>query len=356
VINGCAAANKNNQDIVFGVAWPLASNNSMFKEGVDLAVDEINQSGGINGKKLNVIMNDDEGSVEKGMAVAQSYAENKDMVAVIGHRNSSVSVPASRIYEDAGLVMLSPASTVPELTQQGYKFVFRNIPSDNEIARQIAIFAARAGHKRMVIYYNDDSYGRGLANSFEDNAGQEGIDIVDRISYYGKLRDLERLNEKWKALDFDGVFVAQAMPGGANFIADAGKAGITVPFICGNAMDSPMLGKIAGKYAEGTVIGSIFNPDDPRPEVKTFVENFKQKYKQDPTAYSAQGYDAVKLLAAAIEQCKSAEPSQIAGQLRKFKDWPGVAGYHTFNSSGDDTGKLVVLKALHNGRFEYIDR
>ena len=354
LLSGCSKA-RNNQNIVIGVAWPMASNNSLFKEGVDLAVDELNQKGGVNGHKLDIIMSDDEGSVDKGMSVAQTFAENKDMVAVIGHRNSSVSIPASRIYEDAGKLMLSPASTAPELTQQGYKFVFRNIPSDDEITRQLAIYAAQAGHKRMVIYYSDDSYGRGLANSFEDHANKEGIYIVDRVSYYGKLSDLERLQQKWKALDFDGIFVAQAMPGGAEFIADAGKVGITVPFIGGNAMDSPMLNNIAGKYAEGTVIGTIFNPNDPRPEVATFVKKFQQKYNQMPTSYSAQGYDAVKLLAAAIEQANSTDPSLIAEQLHKFKDWPGVAGYHTFNDSGDDVGKLVVKKVLHNGQFEYLD-
>jgi branched-chain amino acid transport system substrate-binding protein len=354
LLAGCSSAN-NNKDILIGVAWPLASNNSLFKEGVELAVNEINQNGGIKSKKLEIIMNDDEASVAKGMAVAQSYAENKDMVAVIGHRNSSISIPASRIYEDAGLVMLSPASTAPELTEQGYNFIFRNIPSDDEITRQLAIFAAHSGHKRMVIYYSDDSYGRGLANSFEDHAGKDGVYIVDRFSYYGKLTDLERLHQKWKALDFDGVFIAQALPGGAEFIAEAGQAGITVPFIGGNALDSPMLYDIAGKYAEGTVIGTIFNPLESRPEVESFIKSFKQKYNQSPTAYSAQGYDAVKLLAAAIEKSNSTNPSVIADQLRKLNNYPGVAGYHTFNDNGDDIGKLVIKKVFRNGRFEYMD-
>lgn len=355
LLTGCSSV-KSNQDIVVGVAWPFSSNNSLFKEGVELAVNEINQNGGINGRKLNIIMSDDEASVVKGMAVAQAYADNKEMVAVIGHRNSSVSIPVSRIYEDAGLVMLSPASTAPELTQQGYRFIFRNIPSDDEITRHLATFAARAGHKRMVIYYRDDSYGRGLANSFEDHAGKEGIYIVDRVSYYGKLSDLERWLQKWKALDFDGIFVAQTMPGGAEFIADAGRVGITVPFIGGNAMDSPKLYDIAGKYAEGTVIGTIFNPLDSRREVVSFVQKFQQEYNQMPTSYSAQGYDAVKLLAAAIEQSGSVDPLLIANQLRKFNNWPGVAGDHTFNDNGDDVGSLVIKKVLRNGSFEYMDR
>jgi branched-chain amino acid transport system substrate-binding protein len=186
---------------------------------------QINDNGGVNGHKIRLIEKDDQASVADGMTIAQSFAENKEMAAVIGHRNSFVSIPASRIYQEAGLVMISPASTSPDLTKNGYKNVFRSIPSDDQIAAQLASYAVKQGHQRMVIFYAEDSYGTGLANSFEDHANKNGITIVDRISYYGGLKDLNRLKEKWLALDFDGVFVADSLPEGAEFIADAGRAG-----------------------------------------------------------------------------------------------------------------------------------
>ncbi len=354
LLAGCYG-NESKKDIVIGVAWPFELNGSMFSEGVDLAVKEINESGGIRGRNIRMIKKDDQASVSAGMAIAQSFVENPEIVAVIGHRNSFVSIPASRIYQEAGIVMLSPASTAPELTQKGYGCVFRNIPSDDEITRQLALYAARNGCRRMVIYYAEDSYGMGLANSFEDHAKAAGIKIVDRISYYGDLNDLDRLHNKWKSLDFDSIFVGQSMPAGAEFIADAGKAGISTRYIAGNAMDSPQLCRIGGEAAEGTVVGTIFNPDAPRDEVKKFVQNFSKEYGKAPGPYSAQGYDAVKLLAAAIEKAGSTEPRAIAEQMRTFKDWPGVAGYHTFDKNGNDTGNLVVKKVIRNGKFEYID-
>ncbi|MCL6611568.1 MAG: ABC transporter substrate-binding protein [Peptococcaceae bacterium] len=353
-LNGCF--NKSaREDIVIGLAWPFATKNSMLREGVELAVDEINGRGGIEGRKIRLVEKDDEGTVTGGVNVAQSFAKIPGLVAVIGHRASFVSIAASAIYEEAGILMLSPASTAPSLTQRGYKLVFRNIPSDDEIARQMALYAAGRGHRRMAVYYSEDSYGLGLANSFEDHAKKAGIKIIDRISYYADQEDMARIGEKWKALDCDGVFVAHYMPDGAEFIADAAKAGITVPFLAGDAMDTPDLCEIAGKAAEGTVVGSIFNPGDPRLETKQFIEKFSQKYNTAPTPYAAQGYDAVHLLAAAIEESGSTDPRAVAGKLRTFKDRPGASGTHTFTENGDDAGDLVVKKAVHNGEFQFID-
>ena len=348
---GCLGT-KNKGDIAIGVAWPFESNNSMFREGVELAVKEINRDGGIKGRKIQLVMKDDQASVAEGMAIAQSFAGERQVAAVIGHRNSFVSIPASRIYEEAGLVMLSPASTAPELTKKGYRSVFRNLPSDDEIARKIAVFCSRQGQKRMVVYYSEDSYGMGLANSFEDHAKKAGIKVVDRISYYGDLKDLERLHNKWKAMDFDGIFIAGGMPAGAEFIADCGQVGISARYYAGNAMDSPLLREIGGKAADGIVVGAIFNPADIRPEVKKFIEDFTKEYDKPPGAYSAQGYDAVKILAAAIERAADPDSAALADHLRGLKNWPGVASYHSFDQNGDDAGDLVVIKTLRDGKFQ----
>jgi branched-chain amino acid transport system substrate-binding protein len=267
---GCTQSEKP-QDIVIGVAWPFATNNDLFSEGIDLAVREINENGGINGRELKLLKADDGAELEKGLKIAQSFAENKEIRAVIGHRNSFISIPASAIYEQAGLVMLSPASTAPGLTQNGYKHIFRCIPGDDEIARQMAVYLAGQGYRRMVIVYSDDSYGTGLANSFEDQAKAQGITIVDRFDNYTGLEDLKRLHNKWQAFGFDGIFIAENMPEAAQFIFDAGQAGINVPFFGGNTLESPLLSSIGGKAAEGTIVGSVFNPNIDRPEVKSFV-------------------------------------------------------------------------------------
>lgn len=352
---GCAQSEKP-QDVVIGVAWPFAANNDLFNEGIDLAVKEINENGGINGRELKLLKADDGAELEKGLKIAQSFAENKAIQAVIGHRNSFISIPASAIYEQAGLVMLSPASTASGLTQNGYKHIFRCIPSDDEIARQMAVYLAGQGHRRMVIAYSDDSYGTGLANSFEDQAKTQGITIVDRFDNYTGLEDLKRLHGKWQAFGFDGIFIAENMPEGAQFIFDAGQAGIHVPFFGGNTLESPLLSSIGGKAAEGAIVGSVFNPNLNRPEVESFVLGFSQAYHKMPNSYAALGYDAVKILAAAIEKSDSQNRSTVAERLRNMGSWLGASGIHEFDANGNDRGDLVVLKELHDGKLQYLQK
>ncbi|MGE4273576.1 MAG: ABC transporter substrate-binding protein [Desulfitobacterium sp.] len=351
---GCTRVNTS-EEVLIGVAWPFASLDDLFEEGLDLAVQEINDQGGIQGRRLNLLKADDEAELEKGLAIAQAFADNEGIRAVIGHRNSFISIPASSIYDQAGLVMVSPASTSPELTQHDYTHVFRNIPSDEEIARQLAIYLAEQGHERMVIYYTDDSYGNGLANAFEDYAGAQGITIVDRFNYYGNLEDLERLHDKWQAFGFDGIFIAKiAAEEGTQFLLDARAVNIEVPLVAGNSWDSLSLTNVTEAKAEGLLVGSFFNPKLPSSKTQAFVEAFRQEYQQAPTSYAATGYDAVSLLAAALEKSDLANPATVAQELRDLGAWEGVIGVHQFNAQGDDIGDLVVLKKVKDGRFEYL--
>ncbi|ACL18179.1 Extracellular ligand-binding receptor [Desulfitobacterium hafniense DCB-2] len=354
---GCTQVNPS-EEIFIGVAWPFASLDDLFAEGLELAVQEINEQGGVQGRKLSLVKADDEAELEKGLAIAQAFADNAGIQAVIGHRNSFISIPAASIYDQAGLVMLSPASTSPDLTDHGYIHVFRNIPSDQEIARQLAIYLAEQGHERMVIYYTDDSYGNGLANAFEDYARAQGITIVDRFNYYGNLKDLERLYDKWQAFGMDGIFIAKtATGGGTEFLVDAKSVGIEVPLIAGNSWDALSLTEDIeniGMTAEGLLVGSFFNPQRPDSRTQDFVEAFRREYGQPPTSYAAAGYDAVILLAEALEKSDLTHPATLAQGLRDLGPWEGVMGMHRFDGRGDDIGDLVVLKKMKDGRFEYL--
>lgn len=355
VLTGCAMPAEP-REIVIGVVWPFEAYNNLFNEGIDLAVKEINAGGGINGKELKLLKEDDGSEVIKGIAIAESLAENKSVRAVIGHRNSFVTIPASAIYEQAGLTMLSPASTAPELTRNNYRYIFRNLPGDDEIARQLADYLAGQGLRRLVIYYSADAYGTGLANSFEDEARQLGITIVDRFHYYSGKEDLERLHRRWQAFGYDGIFLATSMPGGAQFIHDAGQAGIKGPFAAGDALDSPELAAIGGKAAEGTIVGSVFDPGSDRPEAQRFVTAFRETYREIPTSDAALGYDAVKMLAAAMEKAGGEDRASVAEGLRNLGRWSGACGVHELSAAGDDLGDLVVLKQLEDGKSVFLEK
>ncbi len=344
------------EEIVIGVAWPFEANNSQFNEGIDMAVKEINESGGINGKELKLLKMDDNSEVTKGIAVSESLSEHESVRAVIGHRSSYVSIPASEIYEEAGLVMLSPASTAPELIRKEHQNIFRIIPSDDVIACKVAEYLAGQNIKRMVIYYSEDSYGEGLANSFEDQAKSHGITIVDRISYYSDAEELKRLHSRWEAFGFDGIFIATSMSGGGRFLRDAEQCGINVPFAAGNTLDSPELSSIGEAAAEGIVIGSVFDPYEGSQQVESFVDNFMKLYGQAPGNYAALGYDAVKILAAAIDNTDKSDRESVAEGLRSLGSFTGVCGVHEFSDIGEDLGDLVVLKQLQEGTFVCLEK
>ena len=354
LISGCTQPTEP-QEIVIGVVWPFEADDTLFNEGIDLAVKEINASGGVNGKELKLLKEDDGSEAVKGIAIAEALAENISVRAVVGHRNSFVSLPASAIYEQAGLTMLSPASTDPALTKNDYRNVFRNIPGDDEIARKLAEYLGGQGLKRMVIYYSADAYGTGLADSFEDQAKQNGITIIDRFNEYLGIEELIRLNSRWQAFGYDGIFIATAMHKGAQFIRDAGQAGIKAPLAAGNALDSAELSAAGGEATEGIVVGSVFNPDSDRLEVKSFVSSFREAYQLEPTSYTALGYDAVKMLAAAMDKAGVVDRRAIAEELRNMGKWPGACGVHELSAAGDELGDLVVLKQLQGGKFVNID-
>ena len=345
-------------DIVIAVAWPFSTSYHLLRQGIELAVQQINDEGGILGRPLTVRWwMDDQGSTSHGRLVAQYITNDSDVVAVIGHYKSDVSISASTIYQFSGILMLSPGSTNAKLTEQGLDLVFRSIPTDEEIGSRLAQYAQQQGYQRMLILAAKDTYGRGLANVFELEAPRQGIEIVDRLSYLPGSDDafFKQILGRWKQLDFDAILVAGTTPEAARFIRQMGKAGIFTPVLGGDGLDSPELWGIGGHAAQGTVVATSFHHDAPGSERRTrFNTVFVDKYGIPPDAWAAQGYDAVKLLAYAMEKAGSTVPAKIGQALRSIDEWQGVTGSHTFDDNGNVSGKPVVLQQVQGAQFKYL--
>jgi branched-chain amino acid transport system substrate-binding protein len=349
-------------DLLIAAAWSWSvRSEGLYGEGLDLAVQQINARGGVLGRPLRVVREDDHESVNEGRAIAQRLANNPEVVAVIGHLGSHISIPAAPIYESAGLLMLTPASTSPELTQQGFTRIFRSVNNDVRVGEQLAEYARSRGYRRVMICYVRNEYGLGLANAFEQAAAQddEGIQVIARQSYEQSAPDqpssFQRILDEWKDMPFDAIFLAGAPPQAGYFITQARKAGIAAPIFGGDALDTPQLLSTTGPEVEGTVVASVFHPDNPRPEVQRFVAAFEQAYGKRPDSWAARGYEAVTLLAHAIEQAGSAESDAVAEALRTMKDWNGLTGAFTFDSHGDVVGQSMVKVLVREGRFVFLD-
>jgi branched-chain amino acid transport system substrate-binding protein len=344
---------KQTGDILVGVSWPFADRNEGFREGLELALDEINQKG-VLGSKIRLLEKDEKSSVTDGLTIAQSFANNPELTAVIGHRGSAITVPASKVYDHAGLLLLAPSSTAPGLTTAGMDRVFRLIPDDTQIGSTMATYAHSKNFNNVAIYYANDEYGRGLANSFEDEAKDVGMQTIDRLSDYKDLNDLRRIVDKWKLLGCDAIFVADVMPDGAEFISDLRKAGMNVPVIGGDGLDAAALADVKNGAAEDTVVASIFNPLATNDVVQHFVQSYKKKYNEEPRKWAAQGYDSLKLLAYALEKAGSRQPSKLTEVLKQTKSWQGVSGPHSFDDNGDVRDMPIILKQVKGSAFQYL--
>ncbi|MBC7976543.1 MAG: ABC transporter substrate-binding protein, partial [Myxococcales bacterium] len=259
-------AREGSGDLVIAAAWPWELRKEIrYGEGLQMAVDEVNASGGIRGRRLRLARYDDRESIDRGRVVAQQIADDPDVVAVIGHLQSYITVQTAGVYNQAGLVLVAPTATDPKLTQLGYPRVFRATFTDNAVGRQLAELVASQQRKKVAVYYIRNDYGRNLANAFEERARQLGVAVQTRNSYdpseQASERTFDQVLTEWKSMDLDAILLAGEVPSAAIFVTQARRKGIDIPIIGGDAMSSPALMAVAGAAAEGTTVAAYFNPD-----------------------------------------------------------------------------------------------
>ena len=345
-------------DLVIGVAWPWEARTvGLYAEGLDMAVEEVNADGGVVGRPLRLVRGDDGESVDGGRLVAQRFADDPDVVAVIGHLNSHVTIPAADIYERGGLLMLTPASTAPELTRRGHRHVFRSVHDDEDVGRQMVDLAADNGWRRVFVVYVRTAYGEGLATAFEGAATDSRVDVVGRAAYGSDGSGLDALVDDIRqtrdARGVDAVFLAGVPPEAGSVIAALRRGGVGAPIFGGDALDTVELVESAGGTAEGVYVASVFHPDDPRPESQAFRQAFEARYGTAPDSWAARGYEAVRVLAQAMEAAGSAAPGAVAAALRDGGQVSGITGPFGFDDKGDVVGKRLVTAVIRDGAFQY---
>lgn len=349
-------AQKPDGECLVGVAGPMANmkERSRYLDGIEMALDEINTSGGLNGKKIQIVPVDDQAKTMDGIALAQSFAADPKVMAVLGHWNSYVALPVASIYEESGIIMLTSTATTPKLTKMGYRYIFRNVPNDEIMGKQMAMVSKELGHQKIAVYYADSDYGRGLADAFEKSASAIGISIIDRVCSFSNAIEKKEAFKKWKALDVDGVFIADSLPGASEIVKDIKTSGLQVQVIGGDGFDYDNVIASLGSAAEGMVIPTLFNADAPNPRLQKFIEDFKGKYGGPPDAKAVQGYETMQLLFEAMTKAQSTSPAKVASALREIQGWAGLTGGLSVLDSGDVSGKQIYIKLVKNGRFEYM--
>lgn len=350
-------AEKATGDILIGAVAPWASLDVMLWEGIEMAVEEINAAGGILDRRIRIIKRDDKDIVRKGVIIAQEYAENPDMVAIIGHYESFVTMSASVVYQYYGILLLSTAATAPELTREGFSLIFRMVPDDTIYGKKLAKFCLKHRYKRILVFQQITPAGRDLANAFVIAALEMGIEILYRQEYdfFTTENDFQRLllraNERYR---FDAILLTGQLAQSGTFIDIAREMGIEKPIIGGLDLERAELLKMVGPKVSNIFLPTTFNPDSAEKRVRRFVEAFKRRYGKVPDTQAAQAYDTVHTLAYAIKQAGCTAPPKMAEALYSVKGLEGMTGPISFDAQGNRLGTNIVIKVVKDGRFEYL--
>ena len=345
--------------VVIGVAYPFSTvdSDTRYLDGINLAVSQVNQRGGIQGREVVILRRDDKSSVNTGSEIAQNFVDDPSVAAVIGHWNSGVSLPVSAIYEANEMVMFTAASTNPALTQSGYRYIFRGIPDDEMIGRSVSDKMHAEELSRIAIVYTNDDYGRGLANAFEQRTYELGSLVVDRIAGI-TTQDIPDLIKVWKALKVEAIFIAAVMPEAGEIIRQVRARGVNLPIYSGTGLDRTTSADALGDYRKNVKHATLLDSTTIQHENEGFITAFKEKYEgADPDSWSILGYEAVSLLAQAMNQTASTFPlpEETAEALRSLQNVRMISGVLSCLDDGEFTGHTVYMRDMTTGSVTAIE-
>jgi branched-chain amino acid transport system substrate-binding protein len=349
LIAGCAQ--QNDKVIKIGAAGPMTGDQSKMgldlKNATELAVSEWNEKGGVLGKKIAVIVGDDQADPKQAVSMANKFI-NQKVNAIVGHWNSNCSINASPFYNAAGIVMISPATTNPRLTQLGFKTVFRVCGTDDQQGTIAAQFVLKnLKPKRVAVIHDKSTYGQGLADYFKKALGDK-VQVV----YYGGIiqrdPDYKAVLTSIKENKPDLYFFGGIYPEAGRLVRQAKEVGLNVPMITGDGVFDPTFISIAGKAAEGTYVTFGKEPAG-LPSAKAFIEHYKAKFGE-PGPYSIYAYDAANIILTAIAQTGTTEGEKVAEYISK-NSFHGAFGDISFDKNGDVTKAPYVIWQVKDGKF-----
>lgn len=352
---GGASGSNGGDTIALGSYGSMSGDNSAFgtecQMGIDLAVKEINAKGGLLGKQITLDKEDDRSTTDEARTVATKFASDDKVVAVIGEVSSGKSLAAGPVLEKAGIPMVSPASTNPNVTKVG-PHIFRVCYIDPFQGYVMAKFAHDNLKLNNVAIMRDpgNDYSVGLADVFKDEFTKMGGTITKDVSYSGKDSDFRSQLTQLK--DAQAIFIPGYYSEIGTIARQARELGINVPLMGGDGWDSSKLVEGAGgpgKALEGCYFATHYSKYQKTPAVEQFVKAFQAEYHQDPpSCNTALGYDAVYVIAEAIKKAGSADRQKVTDALAQTKDYPGVTGTITMDSERNATKPAVVLQISGN--------
>lgn len=346
--------------IKMGVAGPITGPNAAFgaqlKNGTEQAVEDINAAGGILGQKITLSIGDDRSDPKEGVSVANKFAAD-GIKFVVGHFNSGVVMPASEVYAENGILMISPSATNPRITERGLWNAFRTCGRDDQQGAVAADYISKSlKGKKIAVAHDKTTYGQGLADETRKAMRAAGVNDVLYEGVNAGEKDFSALVSKIKASGADVLYWGGLHTEGGLIVRQMRDQGLKTIMMSGDGITSDEFAAIGGPGVEGTLM--TFPPDPrKRPEAAAVVKRFEAK-KFNPESYTLYSYAAVEVMKQAAEGAKSLDPKKMAEFMKTGAKFKTVIGELSFDKKGDITRPdytMYTWKKMPDGKITYVE-
>jgi len=357
-VAGCQKSSTN--EIVIGEFASLTGKEATFgqssHEGTLLAVEEISVAGGVLGKKVKLVTEDNQSKAGESANAVNKLIAKDNAVAILGEVASSRSLEAAPICQQNQVPQISPSSTNPKVTQTG-DYIFRVCFIDPFQGTVMANFARKSLKAQKVAIFTDvkSDYSKGLAKFFKEGFLKAGGQVVAELDYNGGDKDFKGQLTALKAAGPEGVFVPGYYTDAALICIQAKEVGLNVPLFGGDGWESEKLTEIGKDAVEGNYFSTHYSPEAGGPKAKAFVESYKKRFSgKVPDAMAALGYDSAMILFDAMTRAGSVEGAKVRDALAQTKDYDAVTGKITINKQRD-ADKAAVILQVKGGKFHYVE-
>ncbi len=355
-LSGVVYSESQTGSIKIGAVLPLTGDSAAWGEqgkyGIELAAEEINSTGGINGKRLEVMYEDSQAIPKNAVTSIQKLINVDKVPAVAGDIVSATTLAMAPIAEKSQTVLIGISSSAPAITNAG-EYIYRVWPSDLLEGSVLAEFAAKNKYRKVCILFIQTDYGTGLRDAFKKTLEQKGGKVLLTQGYKQDETDFKAALLKVKSKKPDALYIVGYYKDSGLIMKQAKEVGLKTQFFGATAVESPKLIEIAGDAAEGLIYPIItdFDPEHPTPVAKEFIENFKKKFGVVPDWASSHAHDAVIVIAEAMKK-GGATGTGIKKTIDSQKHFEGVTGKIVFDNNGDVVDKPVTIKTIRNSKFE----
>lgn len=357
LIGGCTK--KDSNTIMIGNYGSLTGSEATFglstRDGIQLAIDEVNAAGGIGGKKVEMKVYDNGGKPEEARVTVEKLINNDKVVALLGEVASTRSLAAAPVAQQYKVPMITPSSTNPEVTKKG-DYIFRVCfidPFQGEVMAKFA-FNTLKMKKAAVLRDSKSDYSMGLADFFIQKFKSLGGEIIADEKYQSGDVDFKAQLTSLKEKTPEFIFVPGYYTEVGLIARQAKELGLKQPLLGGDGWDSPKLAEIGGDAINGSYFSNHYTAEDPRPEVQQFVSKYKAKFNTVPDGLAAAGYDAAQVLFEALKKIKTTDGKELRDSIAATKDYKGVTGTITLNADRDAVKSAVVLK-VEGPNFKFVE-